>query len=52
MLDETLASAIGGKGFKSGDTLVRDEAVRRLRASVTWAVSVGGVVKWVTVGAS
>ncbi|TXT09017.1 hypothetical protein VHUM_02491 [Vanrija humicola] len=45
VLDETLASAIGGKGFKSGDTLVRDEAVRRLRAGVTWAVSVGGVVK-------
>ncbi|KAL1411375.1 hypothetical protein Q8F55_002331 [Vanrija albida] len=44
-LDDTLASAIGGKGARSGDTLVRDEAVRRLRAGVTWAVSVGGVVK-------
>lgn len=41
-LDKPLASAVGGK---EGQTLVRDECLRRLRAGLGWGVSVAGVVK-------
>ncbi len=41
-LDKALASAVGGK---EGQTLIRDECMRRLRAGLGWAVSVAGVVK-------
>lgn len=41
-MDKVLASAVGAK---EGQTLVRDEITRRLRASVSWNVVIGGVVK-------
>ncbi|CAK9781183.1 hypothetical protein CC85DRAFT_289014 [Cutaneotrichosporon oleaginosum] len=41
-LDKALASAVGGK---EGQTLIRDECMRRLRSGLGWAVSVGGHVK-------
>ncbi|GMK53938.1 hypothetical protein CspeluHIS016_0105240 [Cutaneotrichosporon spelunceum] len=41
-LDKPLAAAVGAK---EGQALVRDEALRRLRAGLGWAVSIGGTVK-------
>ncbi|BEI93373.1 uncharacterized protein CcaverHIS019_0510010 [Cutaneotrichosporon cavernicola] len=41
-LDKPLASAVGAK---EGQALVRDEALRRLRAGLGWVVSIAGNVK-------
>ena len=44
-LDEELGKAVGIKRPAPGQQLPRDEVFSKLRATVAWLVSVGGVVK-------
>lgn len=46
-LDNELGRAIGLKQIYPGQQMARDELFNKLRAGVSWLVSVGGVVKWV-----
>lgn len=45
LLDEQLGPAVGVKKSHPGETIPREEALKRLRAGVAWSVSIGGVVK-------
>jgi translation initiation factor 2D len=45
MLDEELGRAVGIKRLSGGETMPRDEVLKKLRAGVNWSVSVGGVIK-------
>lgn len=47
LLDDELGLAVGVKRPDPGQTMPRDEVMRKLRAGVAWSVSVGGVVKYV-----
>ncbi|EIW65985.1 hypothetical protein TREMEDRAFT_45974 [Tremella mesenterica DSM 1558] len=44
-LDETLGRVCGIKKIDPGQMLTREEIIKRLRAGVSWSVSIGGVVK-------
>jgi translation initiation factor 2D len=46
LLDEELGRAVGVKKPAPGESLARDEVIKRLRAGVSWHVSVGGVIRW------
>ena len=43
-LDDELGRAVGAKN-PTGQVMARDEVLRRLRAGVTWSVSIGGTVR-------
>ena len=44
-LDEVLGQAIRGKDPSPPEKLAREEILSRLRAGVTWSVSVDGVIR-------
>jgi translation initiation factor 2D len=48
LLDAELGRAVGQKRPDPGGRMVRSEIVEKLRAGVTWGVSINGSVKWVT----
>ncbi|WVF71168.1 hypothetical protein IAT40_005966 [Kwoniella sp. CBS 6097] len=45
LLDEELGRAVGIKRPEPGMTMARDQVLAKLKASVNWSVSVGGVMK-------
>ncbi len=45
LLDEELGRAVGIKKPQVGERMAREEVLRKLRAGVTWSVSVGGLLK-------
>lgn len=51
LLDDELGRAVGIKRLQGGETMARDEILRKLRAGVTWSVSVGGIMKLVIAAA-
>lgn len=45
LLDDELGRAVGVKKPQPGEKMNREEVLKKLKASVNWVVSVGGVVK-------
>ncbi len=44
-LNDELAKAVGMKGAAASEKMTREEVVKRLRAGVSWSVSIGGQIK-------
>ncbi|WVW84182.1 hypothetical protein I302_106212 [Kwoniella bestiolae CBS 10118] len=45
LLDDELGRAVGIKKPEPGEKMARDEVMRKLKAGVSWSVSLGGVIK-------